>query len=169
MYFWRHNLNFAHFASLAFLLCALNVLADVPAENAIESGKVVSLSYTVSLPDGEIVHTNVDGYPLKYKQGDGKLLPALEAALAGMTVGEKKSVTLAPEDAYGPVDDDAFKEVPVDQVPEDMRKVGAVFPVQGNRGTVRVAEINGDTAVLDYNAPLAGKTLTYNITILAVE
>jgi peptidylprolyl isomerase len=111
----------------------------------------------------------VDGYPLKYKQGDGKLLPGLEAALAGMTVGEEASVTLAPEDAYGPVDTAAFKEVPIDQVPEGVREVGAVFAVQGNRGTVRVAEINEETAVLDYNAPLAGKTLTYDITIVAIE
>jgi len=169
MYFRQRRLYIGSIVSVALLLCMPSVWADKPTKNTIEPGKVVSLRYTVSLPDGEVVHTNVNGYPLKYKQGDGKLLPALEAALAGMAVGEEKAVTLTPEDAYGPVDDDAFKEVPVDQVPEDMRKVGAVFPVQGNRGTVRVAEINGDTAVLDYNAPLAGKTLTYNITILAVE
>jgi FKBP-type peptidyl-prolyl cis-trans isomerase 2 len=59
--------------------------------------------------------------------------------------------------------------VPIDQVPEGVREVGAVFAMQGNRGTVRVAEINEETAVLDYNAPLAGKTLTYDITIVAIE
>jgi FKBP-type peptidyl-prolyl cis-trans isomerase 2 len=169
MYINQRKLDPGFFAPIALLLCASITSADEPTENTIKPGKVVSLSYTVSLPDGEIVHTNVDGHPLKYKQGDGKLLPALEAALAGMAVGEEKAVTLTPEDAYGPVDDDAFKEVPVDQVPENMRKVGAAFAMQGNRGTVRVAKIDGDTAVLDFNAPLAGKTLTYAITVLAIE
>jgi FKBP-type peptidyl-prolyl cis-trans isomerase 2 len=151
------------------LLCSPYVAAENQSKITIGAGKVVSLRYTVSLPDGEVVHSNVDGYPLKYKQGDGKLLPALETALAGMTVGEEASVTLAPEDAYGPVDAAAFKEVPIDQVPEGVREVGAMFAVRGNRGTVRVAEINEETAVLDYNTPLAGKTLTYDIAIVAIE
>ena len=77
-------------------------------------------------------------------------------------------MTLPPEKTY-PVDENAFKEVPLDQVPEDQRQVGAVFGQMGSRGSVRVVEINEDTAVLDFNHPLAGKTLTYDVTILAVE
>ena len=157
-----------HFIAMAALLCALNISADEPAKNIVGPGKVVSIRYTVTLPDGLVVHSNVDGYPIKYRQGDGKLLPALEAALDGLAAGDEKSVTLSPEDAY-PVNDDVFMELPIDQIPDDMRKVDAVFRPQGSRGSVRVAEIKEDTVILDFNHPLAGKTLTYDVTILAVE
>jgi FKBP-type peptidyl-prolyl cis-trans isomerase 2 len=168
VYFQQCKLNPGPFVFIAILLCSLNVPADEPPPNTIGPGKIVSLSYTVSLPDGEVVHSNVDGAPLKYKQGDGKLLPALEAALGGLAAGDEKSVTLPPEDTY-PINDDAFQEVPLDQIPEDSRQVGAVFRPMGSRGSIRVAEIKEDKVVLDFNHPLAGKTLTYDVTILSVE
>jgi FKBP-type peptidyl-prolyl cis-trans isomerase 2 len=150
------------------LLYSLPVLAEDQSKITIGPGKIVSLRYTVSLPDGKVVHSNVDGNPIKYKQGDGKLLPALEAALVGLAAGDEKSVTLSPEETY-PVNEDSIKEVPLDRIPEDSRQVGAVFRPMGSRGSVRVAEINEDTVVLDFNHPLAGKTLTYDIIVLAVE
>jgi FKBP-type peptidyl-prolyl cis-trans isomerase 2 len=150
------------------LLCAVSACADEATTTTIEAGSVVSLRYTVSLPDGKVVHSNVNSDPIRYKQGDGKLLPALEAALTGLAAGDETSVTLPPENTY-PVNKDAFQSVPVDSIPEDMRHVDAVFRPMGSRGSVRVAKINGNTAVLDFNHPLAGKTLTYDITILAVE
>jgi FKBP-type peptidyl-prolyl cis-trans isomerase SlyD len=168
MYFRQRKLIPDFLASLTLLLCSLNVSAAESVTNTVEPGKVVSLRYTVSLPDGKVVHSNVDGYPIKYKQGDGKLLPALEAALVGLAAGEETTVTLPPEKTY-PVDENAFKEVPLDQVPENLRQVGAVFGQMGSRGSARVVEINEDTAVLDFNHPLAGKTLTYDVTILSVE
>jgi len=168
MIFRQHKFNPGLFLSLAILLCSPSVSADELSQTKIAPGKVVSLRYTVSLPDSKVVHSNVDGYPIKYKQGDGKLLPALEAALEGLVAGDEKSVSLPPEDAY-PVDHAAFQEVPLDQVPEDLRQVGAVFRPMGSRGSIRVAEIKEDTAVLDFNHPLAGKTLTYDVTILSVE
>jgi FKBP-type peptidyl-prolyl cis-trans isomerase SlyD len=156
------------FTVIVVLLYSLPVLAEDQSKIAIGPGKVVSLSYTVSLPDGKVVHSNVDGHPIKYRQGDGTLLPALEAALAGMAAGDKKSVTLSPEETY-PVDEAAFREVPIEQIPEDSRQVDAVFIAIGSRGTVRVVEIKENTAVIDLNHPLAGKTLTYEVTIVSVE
>lgn len=169
MHFRQRNLIAGSFATLAIALCCLNVSADTSTKHAIGPGKVVSLSYTVSLSDGQVVHSNVDGYPIKYKQGDGTLLPALEAALVGLAAGDEKSVTLPPEDIYGGVKDEAFLEVPIDQIPEDQRRVGAIYRPMGSRSSIRVAKINGDTALLDFNHPLAGKTLTYDVTILSVE
>jgi len=169
MYFLYAKVIPGSFISIALLLCAVNVWADEPIKNAIGPGKVVSLSYTITLPDGEVVHTNTDGYPIKYKQGDGKLLPALEAALAGLTAGDQKSVTLSPKDVYGPVNPDAFREVPIEHIPEDAREAGAVFSPPDDRRTIRVVEVKEDTALVDLNHPLAGKTLTYDVTILSVD
>jgi FKBP-type peptidyl-prolyl cis-trans isomerase 2 len=169
MYVCQRKFISGYLASTALLFSALCVAADEqPVKNTIGPGKVVSLSYIVSLPDGEVVHSNVDSFPVKYKQGDGKLLPALEAALAGLKAGDQRSVTLPPESTY-PINEKAFQEVPLDSIPEDKRKVGTVFRAMGGRGTVRVAEINENTALLDFNHPLAGKTLTYDVTILSVE
>jgi FKBP-type peptidyl-prolyl cis-trans isomerase 2 len=169
MYFQQAKVNPGPFVTLALLLCAVNIWADESTPNTIGPGKIVSISYTVTLPDGEVVHTNTDGYPIKYKQGDGKLLPALEAALAGLTAGDQKSVTLSPEDVYGPVNPAAFREVPIEHIPEDAREAGAVFSPPDDRRTIRVVEVKEDTALVDLNHPLAGKTLTYNVTILSVE
>ncbi len=168
MNFRQHKLIPEFLVSISLLLCSLSLVADELTKNTIEPGKVVSLRYTVSLPDGKVVHTNEDSYPIKYKQGDGKLLPALEAALVGLSTGDQESVTLPPEDAY-PFKEDAIQEVPLDQLPEDVRQVGALFRPKGSPGTVRVAEIKEGMALLDFNHPLAGKTLTYDVTILSVE
>jgi FKBP-type peptidyl-prolyl cis-trans isomerase SlyD len=173
MVFRQANVNWGSFVTIALLLCAFNACGQEAteqlAQSSIEPGKAVSLSYTVSLPDGEVVHSNADGYPIKYKQGEGNLLPALEAAVAGLSAGDKKSVTLAPEDVYGPIDPAAFRVVPLDKIPEGSRQVGAVFSQDGDRRSIRVVEIKEDTAVVDLNHPLAGKTLTYDIDILSVE
>ncbi len=168
MKFRQHKLIPEFLVSISLLLCSPSLVADELPKNTIEPGKVVSLRYTVSLPDDKVVHTNEGGDPIKYKHGDGKLLPALEAALVGLSTGDQESVTLPPEDAY-PFKEDAIQEMPLARIPEDSRKVGAVFRPMESRGSVRVAEINGNIAVLDFNHPLAGKTLTYDVTILSVE
>lgn len=162
---WRRG----DLAFIALLLCSLSVAANEETSNTIKPGKVVALSYTVSLPDGEVVHSNVNGPPIRYRQGDGKLLPALEAALEGLAAGDRKSVTLGPADVYGPVDAAAFLEVPIDQIPEESRHVGAFFVARGYRRSARVAEIKENSVILDFNHPLAGKTLTYHVSILSVE
>ncbi len=169
MYVWQHKFSLVHLAFAASLLCSLNISANEPTSNTIEPGKVVSLSYTLKLPDGKAIGSNTDTYPIKYRQSDGKLLPALENALVGLAAGDETSVTLAPEDAYGPVDPDATQEVPIEQVPPEARKAGAVFSTPGYNGLIRVTEINEDTAIVDLNHPLAGKTLTFDVKILSVE
>ena len=64
---------------------------------------------------------------------------------------------------------EAFQEVPLEQLPEDARVVGAMLQAQGFPGPLRVTEIKEDVAVLDFNHPLAGKGLSFDITIVAVE
>lgn len=135
----------------------------------IESGRTVALEYTLKLDDGSVVQTNKDSEPLKYTQGENQILPALERELEGMEVDEQKIVELAAEDAYGDVNPEAFKEVPSEQIPEGARRVGARLSAQGYTGTIRVAEIKDDTVVLDFNHPLAGKDLTFDVRVVAIE
>lgn len=143
-----------------------------PAPVVVEDGKTISLEYTLTLGDGSVADSNVDGEPLSYVQGGGQILPALEAALAGMQVGDAKTVTIAPEDGYGLVDPLMVQAVPIEMIPEDARYVGAQLMSQddqGNRRVVEVFEVNADTIVVDLNHPLAGETLTFDIRIVGIE
>ncbi len=135
----------------------------------IESGKTVALEYTLKLEDGSVVQSNKDAEPLRYVQGENQILPALEKELEGMDVDEKKVVALAAEDAYGDVNPEAFKEVPAEQIPEGARRVGAQLSAQGYSGTIRVSQVKDDTVVLDFNHPLAGKDLTFDVRVVAIE
>ncbi len=138
----------------------------------VEKGKTVSIEYTLTLDSGTQVDSNVGGAPLKFTHGDPGILPVLQDALVGLSVGESKSVTLAPEQGYGEVRQEAFHEVDAGQVPADAREVGTQLTAQdsqGNQHPIRVHEVRGDKIVLDFNHPLAGETLNFQVKVLAVE
>jgi FKBP-type peptidyl-prolyl cis-trans isomerase 2 len=147
----------------------------VPAEKAktvIEKGRKVSLEYTLTLDDGKVAETNAGKEPLTYQQGGGKMLPAFEAQVAGLTAGAAKEFDLAPEQAYGAVRKELYQTVDAAKIPEEARKPGAMLMAQGEGGQphrVRVAEVKGDKVVLDFNHPLAGKKLHFAVKVLSVE
>lgn len=156
-------------ASLFVLLAvpALSALAQDSAETIAE-GKQVSFNYTLT-SEGEVIESNSGQEPMVYVQGGGRILPALETELEGMSAGEETTVSLAAADAYGEVRADAFQEIPLEQLPEDARVPGAMLQAQGFPGPIRVAEVKEEVAILDFNHPLAGKDITFDIVILAVE
>ncbi len=142
-------------------------------ENAvIAAGSQVSIEYTLTLNDGEVADTNVGGQPLKYEQGSGQILPALENELLGMAVGAEKKVELTAAQGYGPVNDELYDTVEASQIPEDARTVGAMLVAQapnGQQRPVRVHEVKGDEIVLDLNHPLAGQALHFAVKIIAID
>ena len=138
----------------------------------IESGKVVTIDYTLNLDDGATVDSSVGRKPLVYKQGGEQLLPALEKALAGLEVAETKRVTLTPAEGYGEVDPGAFRPVGLSAIPNAGRKVGAILTARGGDGRereVRVHEVLKDKVILDFNHVLAGRNLNFVVKILAIE
>lgn len=135
----------------------------------IDTGKTVGFEYTLSLSDGTVVESNVGGDAFTYVHGEQQILPALEAELAGLAVDDTKQVTLDPENAYGRVNPEAFQEVPIDRIPEDARVVGTTLSADGYDGPIRVHEVRDDAIVLDFNSPLAGKTLTFDIRVVSLE
>ena len=137
----------------------------------ISSGKKVSLEYTVFLEDGTQIDTNVGEDPLTFVLGSNQVFPALEQALLGLKVGDTKQIVLKPEEAYGQIIPDAFREVEIDAVPEPFRYVGAVLGVQDPSGGVypiRVHQIKEEKVVLDFNHPLAGRQLRFDVKVLEV-
>src|SRR5262245_38786580 len=115
--------------------------------NVVKDGTVVSLQYTLSGEDGKTIESNKGKEPLKYTQGSHQIVPGLEKGLAGMKMGEERRVKVTPEEGYGPVNPQAFQEIPKDKIPaeklKDM-KVGMSVQAQGPAGQLvllRVYEI----------------------------
>jgi FKBP-type peptidyl-prolyl cis-trans isomerase SlyD len=154
--------------SLAGVFSAGCAQQEVP--EVIEDGKTVEFEYSLSLDDGTLIESNVGANePVRYVHGGGQILPALEAALTGLAENERKVVKLEPEDAYGVVYSEAYREIPRDTVPEELLAVGTQLQVSGYDGPIRVHEIRDDTVVLDLNHPLAGEALNFDIRIVSIE
>jgi FKBP-type peptidyl-prolyl cis-trans isomerase SlyD len=143
----------------------------------IETNKVVSLSYELTV-DGEVMETVKAEKPMQFIFGTGYLLPKFEGYIAGKTAGEAFAFTLPPADAYGEEDPEALVELPkhlfaVDGHIEDgLLTAGNVLPMadaNGNRLNGSISEVRADTVVMDFNHPLAGATLHFQGTVVAVR
>ncbi len=138
----------------------------------IENNVVVSLAYQVKLEDGAIVDQSTVDAPLDYLHGNNNLIPGLETALEGKTAGDKFSVTVGPEEAYGEHSDDLVQRVPADVFQGvDKVEVGMRFLADTDQGPipVEVTEVDGDEVVVDGNHMLAGQTLTFDVEVVAVR
>lgn len=137
----------------------------------VSNGKQVTLEYTLKLEDQSVVDSNVGGEPLKVTQGSHQLIPGVEKQLEGMAAGEKKQFAVAPAEGYGDVDSKAFQEVDKKMVPPDSQKVGTQLQgktADGRTVYPRISEVKNETVVLDFNHPLAGKTLHFDVQVLDV-
>ena len=138
----------------------------------VQDNLVVTLDYTL-VADEEILESTDDGEPIVFIQGIGQIIPGLESALYGMKVGEKKTVVIEPEEAYGDYDPESLeiakKEEFSEEIPLD---VGTFLDLRDDEDDVLSAQIieeDEDTVTLDFNHPLAGKTLTFEITVSALR
>lgn len=138
----------------------------------IATGSKVSIEYTLTLGDDQVIDTNVGGQPLQYTQGSGQIIPGLENALSGKKDGDNLKVTVSPEEGYGPVNEEAIIEVEVTNLPAEAREVGKQVQGQtpdGQTVQAQVVEMREQIAILDFNHPLAGKTLHFDVRILGVQ
>lgn len=138
----------------------------------ISSGTTVTLEYTLTLEDKTVLESNVGREPMTYEQGAHEIVPGLERALEGLAKGEKKRVVVKPEDGYGAVDPKAFHEVKKSMIPEKAWKVGTQLEAKSAEGESMfpvVTEVKEETVVLNFNHPLAGKTLIFDVTVVDVR
>lgn len=138
----------------------------------ITDGQVVSLNYVLTV-DGEILAQTEAGDPMEYLHGAQEILPGLEAALTGRQEGDKFSVTLDPEDAYGEYDEDDVEEIDRADIPNvEELEIGMVVEVEDEDGyayMAQVQDIGPKVVVLDFNPPLAGKVLTYDVEVIGMR
>lgn len=143
-----------------------------PSAMKIADGMQVSLEYTLTLEDKTVVESNVGREPMTYQHGAHEIVPGLETALAGLAKGEKKRVVVKPDDGYGERDPKAIQEVKKSMIPEQARKVGAQLEAKGPEGESMfpiVTDVKEDTVTLDFNHPLAGKTLIFDVKVLEIR
>ncbi len=137
----------------------------------IKTDTVVSFTYVIRDPSGEICEYR--DLPLAYIHGGhSPLFPQIERALDGQTVGHRAVVTLSAEEAFGEHDPALTFADAVDNVPDELRYVGAEFEAeneQGERRQFRVTKIEDGLLTVDANHPLAGKALTYEVTVVGVR
>jgi FKBP-type peptidyl-prolyl cis-trans isomerase SlyD len=139
---------------------------------AIADRAVVSLEYTLTDDDGEVIDTSEGGEPLTYLHGTGSIIPGLESVLTGRVAGDALQVTVAAKDGYGEHDDALVTEATRSQFPKGAKlEVGMQFEASGPEGrqVVTISSIDGDSVVLDANHPLAGKTLHFDVKIVEVR
>ena len=119
-----------------------------------------------------MIESNKGKQPLNYIHGKSQIIPGLEKELSGMKVGQEKKIQVRPEDGYGPVNPDAFQEISKDKLPPEALKVGTMLMAQGSQGQgvpVRVHEIKDTTVIMDFNHPMAGKTLSFDVKVAEIK
>jgi FKBP-type peptidyl-prolyl cis-trans isomerase SlyD len=158
----------------ALLLFSTHLTAQTAeiTETRVREGSRVALEYTLSDETGKVIESNRGKEPMSYIHGKGQIIPGLEKELSGMKVGEEKKVQVKPEDGYGPVNPEAFQEISKDKLPPEALKVGTMLMAQGPQGQgipARVHEIKDNTVIMDFNHPMAGKTLSFDIKISEIK
>ncbi|MTI44555.1 peptidylprolyl isomerase [Roseibium hamelinense] len=138
----------------------------------VKSGDTVRIHYKGSLTDGTVFDSSEGREPLEFTVGSGQIIPGLEQAMTGMKVGESKTVQIAPEDAYGPLREEALQEVPRAQMPENIPlEVGTQLQVQNPDGQVmpvRISAVSDEAVLLDANHPLAGRELVFDVSLVEI-
>jgi FKBP-type peptidyl-prolyl cis-trans isomerase 2 len=137
-----------------------------------KTGNHVKLNFTGRLDDGTIFASSYAGDPLEFTLGDNEVLPAIEEAVEGMKPGERKTVHIPSDDAFGPWREDLTQEIPRDSLPDDIEvEVGEQLVVEqpgGESVLLSVADLSESTVTLDANHPLAGRDLTFDLELVDI-
>lgn len=143
---------------------------------AAKKGDIVRVDYTGTFENGEIFDTSTHGdhsHPLEFEAGAGQMIRGFDEAVVGMAVGEEKDITLTPQEAYGEYDPGLTQEIGKSELPEGANitvgeKLVAVNqhnePIQ-----VSIAAVGEDSVTIDFNHPLAGKTLKFKIRLVEIN
>lgn len=136
----------------------------------VSRGDTVRIHYTGRLDDGTVFDTSQQRGPLEFVAGGDQVIRGVSEGVLGMNEGEKKTVTVPPEQAYGERSDDMRESVPREQLPQDVNEGDWLTASRGDQQfPVRVEELSENEAKLDLNHPLAGKELHFDIEIVDVE
>ncbi len=135
------------------------------------TGSTVKVHYTGKLNDGTVFDSSGDREPLEFKLGEGHLIRGFENAVEGMSVGEKKTINIPADEAYGPHRSDLVVRIERSQIPPDIApSIGMNLQIRQPNGVINVVitDMDESSITLDANHPLAGKDLTFDIELVEV-
>lgn len=139
----------------------------------IENGLFVSVDYKGTLENGDVFDSSFDRQPLEVQMGAGQLIKGFEDALKGMTLNEKKTFSLTPEEAYGNRNEQLVHHFSRKDIPSDMNpRIGdtvALTAENGQQTPARIIEVTDENISVDLNHPLAGESLTFEIEIKGIS
>lgn len=137
-----------------------------------KKGDNVKVHYKGTLTTGEQFDSSEGREPLAFTVGAGQMIKGFDDAIPGMAVGEKKTINIAPSDAYGEKNKEAIVEFPKANIPPDMKlEPGMKLQLQNQAGQpvpVVVTEVKDDVVILDANHELAGKELIFDIELVEI-
>jgi peptidylprolyl isomerase len=135
-------------------------------------GDTVKIHFTGKMQDDTVVETSKDRGPLEFKIGEGNVISGLEQGIIGMQVGDKKTLTISPQEAFGVPRQELMVELNKDEIPEGIKlAVGIHLDIQASDGQtfkVKVVDVKEDTVTLDANHPLAGVTLIFDVELIEI-
>lgn len=138
----------------------------------VKSGDKIKVHYHGKLNTGETFDSSEGRDPLEFEVGSGMVIKGFDDGVTGMTVGEKKTVTIPADEAYGPVNPEMVLEMPKDRFPEDMQLENGMplmmSDQNGQQFQVTIVEIKEAAVMLDANHPLAGKDLTFDLELVEI-
>ncbi|MBA2503723.1 MAG: peptidylprolyl isomerase [Pyrinomonadaceae bacterium] len=136
-------------------------------------GDTVHVHYTGRLEDGEIFDSSDDGEPLQFQVGEGEVIKGFDDGVRGMQIGERKTLEIEAEDAYGERVEALVQQVPRGGINLDVEpQAGMQLTLQlpdGNEIPVAITEVTPDQVTLDANHPLAGQKLIFDVTLIALN
>ena len=138
----------------------------------IQDGKVVCLQYTLSLANGTLVDSSTASGTWTYVHGQTRMPTGLVKGVEGLKAGDQVHLELAPEDAFGCVDPEAFQQLPKERFPNSALYVGYSGEVAGPEGSIiayRIHAIQDATVTVDLNHPLAGEHVVFDVTVIHVQ
>ena len=163
----------------------VNVLDQTDSESKLKStpeevdeksqvnAKCLTIHFSLSLENGDIVDSNFDQEPASFVAGDGSMMPSFEAVLEGMKEGEEKEVRLPPEQAFGLGNDDNIQDIPSFQFPADLTLepglMVAFADQSGYEQAGMIKEIGKTDVTVDFNHPLAGRTIVFRVQLIKSE
>jgi FKBP-type peptidyl-prolyl cis-trans isomerase 2 len=138
----------------------------------VKSGDTVKVHYHGKLTDGTTFDSSEGREPLEFEVGSGNVIAGFDNGVTGMQVGEKKTINIPVEEAYGQKQDDLYMEFPIDRFPADMQpEVGMQLNMSNGSGQnfpVVIKEVREDSVILDANHPLAGEDLTFDLELVEI-
>ena len=138
----------------------------------VKSGDVVRVHYTGKLNNGEQFDSSVGREPLEFTVGAGQMIKGFDAAMPGMTIGEKKTINISPEDGYGPRLEEAIIAFPKENIPPEMElEPGMPLTLSNQAGQpvpVIVVEVKDEVIILDANHFLAGQELVFDVELVEI-